>query len=32
MPCCSWMRHQSFLMMFRLFERPIFLPFRSFMR
>ena len=26
---CSWMRHQSFLMVFRLFEMPIFLPFRS---
>ena len=26
---CSWMRHQSFLMVLRLLEMPIFLPFRS---
>ena len=32
MPMCSWMRHQSFLMVFRLLEMPIFLPFRSFIR
>ena len=32
MPCSSWMRHQSFLIVFRLFERPIFLPFRSVIR
>ena len=32
MPMCSWMRHQSFLIVFRLFEMPIFLPFRSFIR
>ena len=29
MPCSSWMRHQSFLMVFRLFVRPIFLPLSS---
>ena len=32
MPMCSWMRHQSFLMVFRLLEMPIFLPLRSFIR
>ena len=32
MPACSWMRHQSFLMVFRLFVRPIFLPLSSSMR
>ena len=26
---CSWMRHQSFLMVLRLLEMPIFLPLRS---
>ncbi len=30
MPCSSWHRHQSFLIVFRLFERPILLPSRSF--
>ena len=29
MPMCSWMRHQSFLMVLRLLEMPIFLPLRS---
>ena len=29
MPMCSWMRHQSFLIVFRLLEMPIFLPRRS---
>ena len=32
MPMCSWIRHQSHLMVFRLFEIPIFLPFRSSIR
>ena len=27
-PCAPGLRHQSFLMVFRLFEMPIFLPFR----
>ncbi len=31
-PCSSWMRHQSFLILFRLLLRPIFLPFRSTIR
>ena len=32
MPMCSWMRHQSFLMVFRLLLMPIFLPLRSSIR
>ena len=32
MPMCSWIRHQSFLIVFRLFEIPIFLPLRSCIR
>ena len=32
MPMCSWIRHQSLLIVFRLFEMPIFLPFRSSIR
>ena len=30
MPWCSWIRHQSFLMVLRLFERPTFLRFQIF--
>ena len=29
MPACSWMRHQSFLMVFRLLVSPTFFPLRS---
>ena len=32
MPCSSWMRHQSFLIVFRLFVSPIFFPFNSTIR
>ncbi len=32
MPMCSWIRHQSFLMVFRLLLMPIFLPLRSCIR
>ena len=32
MPCSSWMRHQSFLIVFRLLVSPIFFPFSSVIR